>query len=109
MIGHSAQSDQGTEFWLKDEKRYNYDIHYYSDQYFRLYYFVNENNGKELQSKELSVMSERIGFNGELKITKTITQLLSTPHMERCQTNGEYIEINTVYPINLNGYVKLET
>ena len=82
---------------FKKQKDFNINLmyinlhlyHYYKReflQYFRWYYFINDNKSIALKSSLIS--STRIGLSAELKITKISIEMLSIPYMTYCEHFG---------------------
>ena len=63
-----------------------------SDDYFGLYFSVNQMNKPLMTSKETSIQTKRIGLNARLKITANHFHLMSNPYMnDICiQSEGKY-------------------
>ena len=55
-------------------------------QYFRWYYFINDD--KSIASKSSLISSTRIGLSAELKVSKTSIEMLSIPYMTYCEHFG---------------------
>ena len=64
------------------------DLYYNREfyQYFRWFYFINDE--QSIESKSSLITSTRIGLTAELKISKTSIEMLSVPYMTFCEHQG---------------------